>query len=103
MECLDDIIFAAGSARGAVTTAQQAIHILREFGWLSLAYPPDQVRRDHRGAPDLHGSGHGSSPLRSVYCRAGLVANQPQPNRVPLHPRVATRRPVRQYDGKRCQ
>ena len=31
---LDDVIFAAGSARGAVTTAQQAIHILREFGWL---------------------------------------------------------------------
>ena len=34
MEYLDDIIFAAGSARGVMDTAQQAISILRELGWL---------------------------------------------------------------------
>ena len=31
---LDDVIFASGSAREALTTAQNIIHALREFGWL---------------------------------------------------------------------
>ena len=34
MAYLDDLIFASGSARGAVESAQQMIRLLSEFGWL---------------------------------------------------------------------
>jgi hypothetical protein len=52
---LDDIIFAAQTARESLRAAQMMSNVLRRFGWF---FHPLQVRWNHCGSADLPGGGH---------------------------------------------
>ena len=98
---LDDVIFAALTARGALGAAQVILSVLRRFGWLihptkcvgmsaavqvfqalgtivnlatqTFAVPPDKVRRIVEAAQAL-ATGPPSVPVRSVARLKGLLA-----------------------------